>query len=63
MAGKAVGKDAEQGKATLVSLYGVDGARAEASRLADRASETLAVYGPRADDLRALPALLLDRAS
>lgn len=63
MAGKAVGKDAEQGKATLVSLYGVDAARAEASRLTERASQTLAVYGPRADDLRALPAFLLDRAS
>ena len=32
--GKAVGKDKEQGKATLVSLMGVDGARAEAEKLA-----------------------------
>ena len=63
MAGKAVGKDADQGKATLVSLYGIDGARAQASHLAERAAETLAIYGPRADDLRALPAFLLDRAS
>ena len=36
--GKAVGKDAEQGKATLVSLWGVERARDEARRLAERAA-------------------------
>jgi farnesyl diphosphate synthase len=61
-AGKAVGKDLEQGKATLVSLYGVDKARAEAAQLADEAAESLSPYGPGADHLRALPFLLLDRA-
>ena len=34
-AGKAVGKDAEAGKATMVSLMGVQGARREADRIAD----------------------------
>jgi farnesyl diphosphate synthase len=62
-AGKAVGKDAEQGKATLVSLWGVDGARAEAARLAGQAVSALEPYGPAADELRALPFWLLDRAS
>jgi farnesyl diphosphate synthase len=62
-AGKAVGKDAAQGKATLVSILGIDGARREALRLAESAAERLAPYGPAADDLRALPFLLLDRAS
>jgi farnesyl diphosphate synthase len=62
-AGKAVGKDQEQGKATLISLYGVDKARAESIRLARRAAETLAPYGPAAETLRALPFYLLDRAS
>ena len=62
-AGKAVGKDSDQGKATLISLYGVDKARAEASRLAEQASQTLSVYGAVADDLRALPVFLLDRAA
>ena len=42
--GKAVGKDKDQGKATLVSILGVDGARAEAEKLARRA-RTLAPYG------------------
>ena len=62
-AGKAVGKDQDQGKATLVSLYGVDRARAEAARLAEQAAQSLAAYGPAADDLRALPFFVLDRAS
>jgi farnesyl diphosphate synthase len=63
VAGKAVGKDQEQGKATFISLYGVDGARREAARLAEQASETLAIFGPAADGLRALPFFLLDRAA
>ncbi|MGZ6008863.1 MAG: polyprenyl synthetase family protein, partial [Rhizomicrobium sp.] len=36
--GKAVGKDKDQGKATLVSIMGIDGARAEAEKLARRAA-------------------------
>jgi farnesyl diphosphate synthase len=62
-AGKAVGKDAAQGKATLVSLMGVDGARREAKRLAERAATALSPYGRAADELRQLPFFLLDRAS
>ena len=59
--GKAVGKDKEQGKATLVSIYGAAGARAEAERIAHRAVAVLSAYGPHADALRALPPFLLDR--
>jgi farnesyl diphosphate synthase len=59
--GKAVGKDEEQGKATLVSIYGIDGARAEAEKLARRAAATLAPYGGTADELCELPLFLLDR--
>ena len=62
-AGKTVGKDQEQGKATLISLYGVDRARSEASRLAEQAAQTLAPYGAGAEQLRALPFFLLDRAT
>jgi farnesyl diphosphate synthase len=61
--GKAVGKDQDQGKATLVSIHGVDGARFEAEKLARRAAETLSAYGPAADPLRELPMFLLDRDS
>jgi farnesyl diphosphate synthase len=60
-AGKAVGKDAEAGKATLVSLFGVEGAKAEAQSLALRAASSLDVYGEAAAELQALPYFLIDR--
>ncbi|HKU97126.1 MAG TPA: farnesyl diphosphate synthase [Vineibacter sp.] len=61
--GKAVGKDKDQGKATLVSLWGIDAARAEAHALAQRSVKTLTPYGTAAAALQALPAFLLDRDS
>ena len=61
--GKAVGKDKDQGKATLVSIMGIDGARAEAEKLASRAAATLAPYGNAAPELCELPLFLLDRES
>ncbi|HSZ11633.1 MAG TPA: farnesyl diphosphate synthase [Rhizomicrobium sp.] len=60
-AGKAVGKDSAHGKATLVSIQGIDSAREEARALAHRASDTLSVYGDKAKHLQALPLFLLDR--
>jgi farnesyl diphosphate synthase len=62
-AGKSVGKDTAQGKATLVSIQGVAAARAEVKALAREAAALLEPYGPAADPLRALPASLLDRES
>jgi farnesyl diphosphate synthase len=62
-AGKAVGKDQEQGKATLISHYGINKARAESVRLAQAAADGLEPYGEAAESLRALPFYLLDRAS
>jgi farnesyl diphosphate synthase len=61
--GKAVGKDKQQGKATLVSVLGIDGARNEAEKLARRAAATLAPYGNAAPELCALPQHLLNRDS
>lgn len=52
--GKATGKDASAGKATLVSLLGLDRARIQAERLAAQASGHLDAFGERADLLRAL---------
>ncbi|MEI9889641.1 MAG: hypothetical protein WDN45_02500 [Caulobacteraceae bacterium] len=62
-AGKAVGKDQEAGKATLVSILGVEGAKAECGRLAESARLAVAGYGPAGERLAGLPAFLLDRAS
>ncbi len=61
--GKAVGKDKEQGKATLVSILGIDGSRTEAEKLARRAVATLAPYHNAVPELSDLPLYLLDRES
>jgi farnesyl diphosphate synthase len=61
--GKSVGKDQQQGKATLVSILGVDGARKEATKLAESASKRLECYGDKAELLKELPLFLLDRES
>lgn len=59
--GKAVGKDAGMGKQTLVTLLGVDGARAEAERRAGLAVEALGPHAVRSPELSGLPFFLLDR--
>ena len=61
--GKAVGKDAQMGKATLVTLLGVDGARAEAQKRAQAAIAALGPYAERSPELSGLPLFLLDRES
>jgi farnesyl diphosphate synthase len=61
--GKAVGKDQDHGKATLVSILGVEGAREEAAKIAARAAAALEPYGKRAEALRALLPFLLERES
>ena len=51
-AGKRVGKDADAGKATFVSLLGLDGARARAQALVKEAEAALDSFGSSADTLR-----------
>ena len=57
--GKTLGKDAEQGKLTMVSHYGVEGTRAFVRAQCDLAIEALAKFGPEADFFRQL---MLDMA-
>lgn len=61
LAGKALQKDADAGKATFVSLLGVEGARARARTLVDEAIARLSVFGERADLLRAIARYTLER--
>jgi farnesyl diphosphate synthase len=61
--GKAVGKDAEAGKATLVAAIGTDGARARAEALCGRAIENLAGFGHPADALRDVARFVVTRRS
>ena len=51
LTGKAVGKDAAAGKATFVSLLGLEPAKARARSLVDQAETALAPYGARAQNL------------
>lgn len=51
--GKAVAKDASRGKATLVSLLGVAGARKQLTALVGEAANALAPFGARAEMLQA----------
>ena len=50
--GKAVGKDADRGKATFVSLLGLDGAKRRAENLVTEACDCLSVYGDKATNLQ-----------
>ena len=59
--GKAVGKDANAGKATFVSLLGVDGARKQANALVDQAVSHLSAFDDRADLLRLTARFVVDR--
>ncbi|MFN3662789.1 polyprenyl synthetase family protein [Yoonia sp.] len=50
--GKAVGKDSAAGKATFVSLLGLDGAKRRADDLVTQACDALSGYGHNADTLK-----------
>jgi farnesyl diphosphate synthase len=50
--GKRVNKDADAGKATFVSLLGLDGAKQRAIALVDQAQEAISCYGNNAQNLQ-----------
>lgn len=50
--GKAVGKDQAAGKATFVSLLGLDGAKSRAADLVQEACDALSPYGDDAETLK-----------
>ena len=59
--GKAVGKDAAAGKATFVSLLGVDGAKRRATALVQQACDALSVYGNDAETLKEAARFVISR--
>ncbi len=61
--GKATGKDAAMGKATLVSLYGLDRARMQAERLVTQAKAHVDVFGDKAELLKMLANFVIERRS
>jgi farnesyl diphosphate synthase len=61
--GKTAGKDIAQGKATLVAVWGVERARAQAELLAAQAAGHLEGFGEEARLLRELAAFVVSRKS
>ncbi|MFD1341616.1 polyprenyl synthetase family protein [Litorisediminicola beolgyonensis] len=61
--GKAVGKDADRGKATFVSLLGLDGAKRRARTLVDDACDALSPFGAAAEPLRGAARFVVSRQS
>ncbi len=59
--GKATKKDAARGKATFVSLLGIERARAQAALLADQAAAHLDLFAEKADLLRDVARWVVDR--
>ncbi|WP_348773488.1 polyprenyl synthetase family protein [Litoreibacter halocynthiae] len=60
-AGKRLQKDADAGKATFVSLLGMEGAKARANELVVQACDALSPYGDAADNLKAAARFVVDR--
>ena len=61
--GKDTGRDEKRGKATYVSLIGLDHAREQAMQESQAAVESLDEFGPKADFLRELTRSMLIRRS
>jgi farnesyl diphosphate synthase len=61
--GKATGKDEARGKATFVSLLGIERARAQADLLARQAAAHLEPFGPAAELLRDVARWVVERKS
>ncbi|MDU8927912.1 polyprenyl synthetase family protein [Alisedimentitalea sp. MJ-SS2] len=59
--GKAVGKDADAGKATFVSLLGLEGAKNRAAELVNIACDAISLYGEKAETLRQAARFVISR--
>ncbi|WP_146347956.1 polyprenyl synthetase family protein [Falsiphaeobacter marinintestinus] len=62
-AGKRLRKDADAGKATFVSLLGLEAAKSRAADLVDQACTAVDVYGDRAETLRDAARFVISRES
>ena len=59
--GKATGKDSASGKATFVSLLGLEGSKTRAQDLVNEACVALDDFGDRADILKAAARFVVSR--
>ena len=61
-AGKPVGRDKEQGKASFIDFYGVDGARQMAADLMAKSVAALAPYREKSEPLRQIAYFVINRS-
>lgn len=61
--GKTLGKDEEQGKLTMISLYGVEGTRRQVDEQLQAALRALELFGEKADFFRNLIRSMVDRTN
>jgi geranylgeranyl diphosphate synthase type II len=61
--GKTAGKDAAQGKITFPAVYGLENSRRMAHEECERAHEALRLFGERAQRLREIADLIVERKS
>lgn len=61
--GKRLNKDAEAGKATFVSLLGLDGAKQRAAELVTQAENALSGYGDKAEALKEAARFAISRSN
>ena len=59
--GKRLNKDADAGKATFVSLLGLDGAKQRARALVDQAEQAISCFGNRAQNLQDVARFAISR--
>jgi farnesyl diphosphate synthase len=61
LAGKRLQKDISAGKATFVSLLGIENAKIRAKQLVEEAIEALAIYGDKAEPMRQVAKFIIER--
>lgn len=61
LAGKRLNKDADAGKATFVSLLGMDAAKTRAQQLVEQAIDALSAYDTKADPMRQVAHFIIQR--
>ena len=61
LAGKRLQKDVSAGKATFVSLLGIENAKTRAKQLVEEAIEALSIYGDKAEPMRQVAKFIIER--
>ena len=61
LAGKRLQKDVSAGKATFVSLLGIENAKIRAKQLVEEAIDALSIYGDKAEPMRQVAKFIIER--